>query len=696
MSDARAKWIASSWSRRLLIGAGTFFALTLLTGVQYLWPRSDLVAGQVSPRDIEAPRTVDYIDRAATEALRRRAAQNSQPVYAQSPEINARAQQTVARTFAAILRARAEAGADLPAGAALLRREAPVRLDEPAVMAALTLDPAQLTLARDAAAAVVERTMARGIRSGELPRAQAEARVHLRSLPVAGRALTLASAVVTSALQPNLVVDQTATQLARRRAMEAVEPVRTRILRGEIIVRRGEVVTEAHLEKLAAEGLASQPFSWLRLLGTASAVLLLLLVSYAYMRQYQPEIWSEDRLLLVWSLGVVLTVAMARIMVTRFNPYLLPSAAGTMLIAVLLRPRLALYTAALLSLLAAMTAGGDVRLGLVTFIGATVGVYAIKRISHRTDLVVAGLRVGVANALIVGAVGLADQLPVFPHLLRDAAYGLGSGVLVGMIAIGALPYLENLFGLVTPIKLLELSNPGHPLLRRLQLEAPGTYHHSIMVANLAEAAAEAVGADSLLVRVGTYYHDIGKIRRPAFFVENQVGIENPHDRMAPSLSALTVLAHVRDGLEYAREAKLPAPVAAFIPEHHGTSLITYFYHQARERGPAEEEAFRYEGPRPQSRETAIVMLADAVEGAARALPRPTPDRIAQVVRRIIREKLEDGQLDECDLTFRDLDRIAEVFTRLLASMYHPRVEYPELERDLSSRRTARSAAARQA
>jgi len=694
MSDTRPKWIASSWSRRFLIGAGTFFALTLLTGVQYLWPRSDLAAGQVSPRDVEAPRTVDYVDRVATEALRRRAAQDIQPIYTQSREINAGTQQTVARTFAAVARARAEAGLDLTAGAAILSREAPVRLVEPAVLAALTLEPAQLDLARETAAAVVERTMAQGIRSGELPRAQAEARVYLRSLSVAGRALTLASAVVEAALQPNLMVDQTATQLARRRAMEAVEPVRTRVLRGEIIVRRGEVVTEAHMEKLAAVGLVSEPFSWLRFGGMAFIALLLLSVSYAYMRQYQPEIWSEDRLLLVWSLGVVLTVAMARIMVTRFNPYLLPSAAGTMLIAVLLRPRLALYTAAFLSLLVAMVAGGDLRLGLVTFVGATVGVYAIKRISHRTDLVVAGLRVGVANALAVTAVGLTEQLPWFPHLLRDAAYGLGSGVLVGVIAIGALPYLENLFGLVTPIKLLELSNPGHPLLRRLQVEAPGTYHHSIMVANLAEAAAEAVGADSLLVRVGTYYHDIGKVRRPAFFVENQVGIENPHDKMAPSLSALTVFAHVRDGLEYAREAKLPVPVAAFIPEHHGTSLIAYFYHQAVERGGAvDEDAFRYEGPKPQSRETAIVMLADAVEGATRALTRPTPDRIEQVVRRIIREKLEDGQLDECDLTFRDLDRIARAFTRLLASMFHPRVEYPDLERDLS-RRTAKPAAAR--
>jgi putative nucleotidyltransferase with HDIG domain len=208
-----------------------------------------------------------------------------------------------------------------------------------------------------------------------------------------------------------------------------------------------------------------------------------------------------------------------------------------------------------------------------------------------------------------------------------------------------------------------------------------------VVANLAEAAAEAIGADSLLVRVGTYYHDIGKIRRPAFFVENQVGIENPHEKMVPSLSALTVSSHVRDGLAYAREYGLPKTVADFIPQHHGTSLITFFYHQAVQRGDAaDEDVFRYEGPKPQTKETAIVMLADAAEGATRAMSRPSPDRIEQVARRIIRDKLEDGQLDQCDLTFRDLDAIAATFTRLLASMFHPRIEYPELERDLRGRR----------
>ncbi|MBI2246965.1 MAG: HDIG domain-containing protein, partial [Armatimonadetes bacterium] len=359
---------------------------------------------------------------------------------------------------------------------------------------------------------------------------------------------------------------------------------------------------------------------------------------------------------------------------------------GTMLIAVLLRPRLALYTAGVLSLLVGLMAGGDLRLALVTFVGSTIGVYAIKKIGHRTDLIVAGLWVGAANVLTVMAIGLVDQLP-WLTVLRDMGHALGNGLLVGIIAIGTLPYLEQLFGLVTPIKLLELSNPSQPLLRRLQIEAPGTYHHSIMVANLAEAGAEAIGADSLMVRVGAYYHDIGKIRRPVFFIENQIGVDNPHDKMSPSLSALTVQSHVRDGLEYAKEHGLPKTVASFIPQHHGTSLITYFYHQAKERGEsADESTFRYEGPRPQTREAAIVMLADAAEGAVRSMGRPTPDRIEQVVRRIIRERLEDGQLDECDLTFRELDVIASVFVRLLASMFHPRVEYPDLERDLRGRR----------
>jgi len=683
------------WIQKPLIGLGVFLVLTLITGIHYLPPRTTLREGEVSPRDVFSPRTVEMVDRETTEILRRQAAANVQPVIRRNLKEIDQAIGTLDRTYDNILHVRAIPNLSENDRINTLRRTSPVPLPDPTMLAAVSMDRSALEAARATARQILVQVMQDGIMAENLPSARERAKALIRRAPLPGRSMTLVSAVVTGVLRPNQVIDRKATDEERRRAQDAVRPVVIVIKQGEVVVRRGEVVTRGHIERLARLGLVEFPFSLQRILGMAVITALLLAVTAAYLRLYQPEIWASDKSLLVWGLSVVLTVVLARVMVTRFDPYLIPGAAGTLLIAVLLRARLALYTAAVLALLVAIIAGGDWRVALTTFIGGTVGVYAIKRLSHRTDLIVAGLWVGGANVASILAVGLIDQLAWYPDLVTNAALGLANGILVGIIAIGTLPYLENLFGLVTPIKLLELSNPSHPLLRRLQMEAPGTYHHTILVANLAEAAAEAIGADSLLVRVGTYYHDIGKIRRPVFFVENQIGVDNPHEKMAPSLSALTISSHVRDGLDLTKEFGLPQSVADFIPQHHGTSLITYFYHQAVQRGDgAEEEAFRYEGPKPQRRETAIVMLADATEGAVRAMSRPTPDRIEQIVRRIIREKLDDGQLDECDLTFRDLDTIAQTFARVLSSMFHPRVEYPDLERDLRGRRRDRVVTAR--
>ncbi len=247
--------------------------------------------------------------------------------------------------------------------------------------------------------------------------------------------------------------------------------------------------------------------------------------------------------------------------------------------------------------------------------------------------------------------------------------------------IGVLPYLETAFSITSMIKLLELANPTHPLLKQLLLEAPGTYHHSLMVANLAEAAAEPIGANPLLVRVGSYYHDIGKIKRTDYFVENQRGYENPHEKIAPALSALIITSHVREGVELAREARLPQVIIDFIEQHHGTSLAKFFYSRALEEereGSISEENFRYEGPKPQSKEVALVMLADSVEAAVKSLQDPNPERIRNMVRRIIKDKLNDGQLETSDLTFKDLDTVANSFCQMLEGIYHKRIEYPEI------------------
>ena len=265
-------------------------------------------------------------------------------------------------------------------------------------------------------------------------------------------------------------------------------------------------------------------------------------------------------------------------------------------------------------------------------------------------------------------------------ILTGVFFGILNGFLSAILTIGLLPYLETVFSVTSMVKLLELSNPNQELLRKLLVEAPGTYHHSIMVGNLAESAAERIGAHPLTVRVGAYYHDIGKLKRPYFFVENQLASDNPHEKIAPSLSALIITSHIKDGVEMAREKRLPPQIIDFIEQHHGDSLVKYFYSRALEEdkeGNVNQETFRYEGPKPQSKEVALVMLADSVEVAVRSLQDPTQGRIEGMVRRIIKERLNDGQLDECDLTFRDLNIIAESFSKVLTGVYHSRIEYPE-------------------
>ncbi len=354
---------------------------------------------------------------------------------------------------------------------------------------------------------------------------------------------------------------------------------------------------------------------------------------------------------------------------------------AVMLITALIDNGLGLVMAGLLALAIAVLTGSDLNVVLVSFFGGVAAVFGVSRLSQRYDIIRSGVLVGVVNLVVLlgldvmqGAAFL--QAPVWQALVFALVDGLGAAVLT----MGSIPFLEGPFGIITAMKLIELANPNQPLLRKLLVEAPGTYHHSIMVGNLAEAATEAVGGNSLLARVGAYYHDIGKSKRPYFFIDNQFGAENPHDKLAPTLSALIISSHVRDGIELAREYRVPDPIVHFIREHHGTTIISYFYRKAVQADTGEgvaESDFRYDGPRPQSKETAIVMLADASEATTRTLKNPTPQIIEQVVRRVIKDRLQDGQLDESNLTLKELDVIARTFTRILTGVFHQRIEYPD-------------------
>jgi putative nucleotidyltransferase with HDIG domain len=681
--------ISGPWRPVGMLG-GLAVLLAAVGWVPYV-PAVALRPGAVSTQDVVAPRTVEFVDRERTEALRKEVADAVPPVYRAVSDALDQAERQAKSLGDSVLALRADRSLATQARAQALAR---LGLHGEALQAALNLDRRELLVARDAAVSALYRLMARPLRTEDLEAARRQAELVLREKGVRPPALPFARWLVERALRPNLVVDEAQTRRAREAARAGVEPVRVRVLKDEVVVRRGEVVTPEHVQKLQALGLAGSPWQWEKVVGTGLLVGLLVAILGAYLARFQPEVWQSPKLLGLLGLLVWLGAAGTRLVAATLHPLLLPAASVTMLLSVLLNAKVAVFAAGILAVLTGTLGSQDLRLAAVAYTGALVAVFSVRRIQRRTDLAYAGLVVGFANAAASLASDLLAGTPLREAAL-NAGVGVTGGVLCGVLATGALPYLEDLFGLVTPIKLLELSNPSHPLLRRLQLEAPGTYHHTLMVANLAEAAAEAVGADPLLARVGTYYHDVGKLRRPGFFVENQVGGHNPHDRMAPSLSALAVAAHVRDGLELARQYKLPQVVADFIPQHHGTTLMAYFYHRAveQQQGPVDPEAFRYEGPKPRSREAAIVMLADGVEAAARSIQNPTPERIREVVRRIVHERLEDGQLDECDLTFRDLERISQVFTRLLVSMFHPRLEYPEVSLEAHRRRRQRGVGA---
>lgn len=308
----------------------------------------------------------------------------------------------------------------------------------------------------------------------------------------------------------------------------------------------------------------------------------------------------------------------------------------------------------------------------------------VSKTHHRSTFILAGLAVSLVSLLIIFSVGILGREDIY-KMLNNGMFGAIGGILSAVFTIGTLPIFETVFDIITPVKLLELSNPNQPVLRRLLIEAPGTYYHSILVGNLAEAAAEDIGANPLLCRVGAYYHDIGKLKRPYFFKENQITKDNPHDKITPNLSALVITSHVRDGVEIARKNKLPSTVIRIIEEHHGNTLIAYFYHKALNAEGAEaieEGKFRYPFRRPQTGEAAIVMLADSVEAYIRSLSEPTQEQVEQGVRKIIKEKLNDGQLDGSDLTLRDLEIIGQAFVKVLGGIFHERIEYPESVKDI--------------
>jgi putative nucleotidyltransferase with HDIG domain len=503
--------------------------------------------------------------------------------------------------------------------------------------------------------------------------------------------------LVQQQLRPTLVFNQEKTEQRRLDAREQIAPVLFQIKKGEMVVREGERVTADQILKLQAIRTSGRDN---RSLQTAAGLLicsLLLLYIVFYFAQHNISKFHPDSRDLLF-LATVFIALFALIKISIFIAaamgnsfayidssaylYAIPFAVGAMLVRIVLNSEIAFLFAVCSAVLVGVLFGNSLLMALYVLIGSLVGAHGVRHCQQRTALYRAGLWVGLTNVAMLIGTQLLNGRNFELQSLWNLGFGLFGGLASAIIVNGVVPLVESFFKYTTDIKLLELANMNAPILRQLMIEAPGTYHHSILVGNLAEAAAESINANPLLTRVAAYYHDIGKIKKPLYFIENSGGQRNKHDKLTPSMSALILTSHVKDGVDLAREHKLGAKLVDIIQQHHGTTLIKFFYDRAKTQADPgmqqiDERDYRYHGPKPQTREAALIMLADAVEAASRTLADPTPARIQGMVKKLINNIFIDGQLDECDLTLKDLNLIAKSFNRIMAGSFHHRVDYPE-------------------
>lgn len=491
--------------------------------------------------------------------------------------------------------------------------------------------------------------------------------------------------VLRGMIQPNMVVDEDATQAAQQTAWDAVEPIFYK--QGQNIVVMGEGrVTENQLNTLNSLGLLSDNSVDYAMYGGAIVlVAAILALMSVFLRYFCPAVFFDAKRLAILYLAAVLTLALAYLAKSVQLLYLAPLALPYMLLTVTLSALPAFATGLSTTLIASLMmsgAGGTsadvINLLIISSFSGALSVLLLHRRYQRSFILFTGTLVGFANFLIIFATGLMGSMSMTSPL-HKALWALAGGVTNALLCLSLQPAVESLFNLPTPMRLLDLTNPNHPLMRRLLLEAPGTYHHSIIIANLAEASAEAIGANPLLARVGAYFHDIGKLKRPLYFKENQIGASNIHDTTDPKVSAAIIISHVREGLALARQHRLPAEIQQIIAEHHGNSLVSYFYNKAlAEAGdkPVEEEAFRYDGTSPRSAEGALIMVCDTVEAAIRTLSNPTREEIATSIEGLIRQKMDSGLLDDSPLTLRDLQTIRDTCASVIYGVFHERIEYP--------------------
>ncbi|WP_391116100.1 HD family phosphohydrolase [Psychrobacillus sp. L3] len=661
----------------------------------------DIKEFQLSPETIRSVKTME--DSVKTEQEREKVAAEIQPYY-QFQEETADNQAAIIRSiFDSVIEIKketipAEEIESRPSQLNKLKKEmekiadnaSNVYLSEDALTAILSQSPTTLTQSSETLVSFVKETLGERIRLENIPEKKKELEEKVRkSFNYSHSYMNALVSIARFSIVETDIENKELTELRIEQAKASVDP--TRILQGQILVQKGEIIDREVYRQLKLLGMLTNKFSYKPIVGVALFVLLTMWVLYVQTINGKDKTIESSKSLLVVLFSLFISVLIMNVLqFISYNfdvviAFIFPTAIVSMLVYLLVNERMAFITTIIIAAYAGFifqegyTNVFQMEISLYILFGGISGVFALQRMRNNSQILRSSLIVASVNIVFI----------VFYLLMTKTTYGLTdllfyfgaailSGILSGALTIGILPFFESAFGILSTMKLIELSNPNHPLLKKILTETPGTYHHSVMVANLAEAACEAIGANGLLARVSCYYHDIGKTKRPGFFIENQMNGYNPHDNLPPEASRDIIIAHAVDGANILRKYKMPKEIVDVAEQHHGTSLLKFFYYKANEKNDkVKEKDFRYNGPKPQTKENAIISVADSIEAAVRSMKEPNAEKVHALIESIVKEKLQDGQFDECDLSLREIKKIKESFYTTMNGIFHSRIEYPK-------------------
>mgnify|MGYP000054415324 FL=1 len=674
--------------RRILLFVGVFVLSYLLLITAIKPQQYSLEVGDIPRSDIKAPR--DTIDERATKEAEDKALEKVDKQYTQKAEVKKQAEDNVILLFEKLntiinnQSAQTATSTSVESNVSELKKIEGIALSEDEYKELLNIPKEQLSSLQKDILNIIDKTYEKNINEKDdesLNIARDSAVSLVEKLNLADKLKYVLEELVKGQINPNCFYDEEKTQELIDETRKSVAKVV--IKQNQIIVKEGVPVTQNQLDILSDLGMLDDGKNTSIYLYVyivlAMFVGIIMFLQYNYIDRNYSEIFKNTKKITLISVINLMTLVFART-IGLVSPFLIPFACAPILLTLLINYKISIVISILNVIVISIATGVDAQVMMLGVISSILGATLLKKMQQRNELLYSTLYLSIVGVIITVSTGILISSNLREVLIKSGITFIG-GVLSGIFALGILPFLEGTFNEVTTLKLLELSNPNHPLLKKLLMEAPGTYHHSMLVANLAEMASEEVGANSVIVRIGSYYHDVGKTERPYFFGENQMGGENPHNHMTPNLSAKIIISHVKDGIELARKHNLPKVIQDIIGEHHGTTLVKYFYYTMKNNSEnpeaVKEEDYRYPGPIPNSKEAGIIMLADSVEAAVRSIKEPSEDKIKEMINNIISDKLSCGQLNDCNLTIKDIEKIKKCFLTALNGIYHHRIEYPK-------------------